>query len=82
MDGFDSTDARVMIVHSADDNVIGRTLVVKNNTNKAVIVTIVISENGEENTITKYVPAGEQVMAYYGNRTLKVIGTPTFEDSY
>ena len=65
-----------------EDNIIGRALVVKNNTNKAVVVTIVISENGKKDTITKYVPAREQVRAYYGNRTLKVIGTPTFEDSY
>ena len=65
-----------------EDNVIGRALIVKNNTNKAVIITIVISENGKQDTITKYVPAKEQVRAYYGNRTLKVVGTPTFEDSY
>lgn len=65
-----------------EDNVIGRALIVKNNTNKAVIITIVISENGKQDTITKYVPAKEQVQAYYGNRTLKVVGTPSFEDSY
>lgn len=65
----------------SEDNVIGRALVVKNNTNKDVICTIVISENGKRDTITKYVPAKEQVRAYYGNRTLQVIGKPTFEDA-
>ena len=64
-----------------EDNVIGRALIVKNNTNKDVICTIVISENGKRDTITKYVPAKEQVRAYYGNRTLQVIGKPTFEDA-
>ena len=65
----------------SEDNVIGRALVVKNNTNKDVICTIVISENGKRDTITKYVPAKEQVRAYYGNKTLQVIGKPTFEDA-
>lgn len=64
-----------------EGNVIGRALVVENNTNKDVICTIVISENGKRDTITKYVPAKEQVRAYYGNRTLQVIGKPTFEDA-
>lgn len=64
-----------------EGNVIGKALVVKNNTNKDVICTIVISENGKRDTITKYVPAKEQVRAYYGNRTLQVIGKPTFEDA-
>ena len=68
--------------YDREGNVIGKAIVVKNNTTKPVNVTFVISENGVRDTIEVYVPAGEQKRAWYGNSTLKVHGDPTFEDAY
>ena len=64
-----------------EDNVIGRALIVQNNTNKAVNVTFIIVENGQRDTISKYVPAREKRRAWYGNKTLRV-EKAEFEDAY
>lgn len=61
--------------------IIGRTIVVTNHLSHAITWYGKIIENGEEDTISKYVPANEKRMAWYGNGTLKVIDA-WYVDSY
>ena len=66
-----------------DENgvIIGKTIVVYNHLSHAITWYGKIVENGKEDTISKYVPANEKRMAWYGNGTLKVTKT-WYEDSY
>ncbi len=64
-----------------DGVVVNRTLVVRNYLSHSITWYGVIVENGEEETISKYVPANEKRMAYYGNGTLRV-KKHWYEDSY
>ena len=62
------------------DNIIGKALIVKNNTSRDVVVTIAITENGKKDSLTVYVPAWERKRAFYGNRTLEVINNESSWD--
>lgn len=64
-----------------DNVVVNRTLVVRNYLSHGITWYGVIVENGEETRISKYVPANEKRMAYYGNGTLRV-KKHWYEDSY
>lgn len=62
-------------------SIIGRTIVVTNHLSHAVTWYGKIVENGEEDTISVYVPSNEKRRAWYGNGTLRVIDA-WYKDSY
>ena len=64
-----------------DGIIIGRAVVVRNYLSHPITWYGKIIEDGEEDTISVYVPANEKRRAWYGNGTLRVIDA-WYKDSY